>query len=134
MAAILTGVAGATPAIRTQSEKHHLSRQRARALGTLGFLAACALPFVLWHRAIALVATDFRLEVDYLVTGWTGYGLIALGLAFMLPVVISIGRRPTSRLYPRARNAYAAWGLALYVLGIALASQVAQVLEITSGA
>jgi hypothetical protein len=28
---------------------------------------------VLWHRAIARVATDFRLELDYLVTGWTGY-------------------------------------------------------------
>lgn len=113
--------------IRTRSEKQRLSRRKAQVVGATGFLAAAALPFVLWHRAISLVATDFRLELSYLVTGWTGYALMAAGLVFLAPVVLSIGRTPESRLYPRARNAYVGWGLALYLLGIMLASQVAEI-------
>ncbi len=95
-------------------------------LGAGGFLAAAALPLLLWHHAMESVARDFRLEIDYL-SGWTGYLLIALGLIFFLPVVVSIGRLPNSRLYPRSRNAYSAWGICLYVLGFAIASQVAAV-------
>lgn len=94
-------------------------------MGAGGFLAAAALPPVLWHRPIALIAEDFRLEFDYLVTGWTAYALIALGLLFFVPVVLSIGRRPDSRFYPRSRGAYAGWGASLYTLGIMLAAQVA---------
>ena len=80
---------------------------------------------MLWHRAIGIIAADFRVDFDYLVTGWTAYTLIALGLLFFIPVVISIGRRPESRLCPRHRAAYAGWGVSLYTLGILLASQVA---------
>ena len=105
------------------------SRRNARLVGFLGFVAAAALPIVLWHRAISLIATDFRIEGEYLLTGWTGYALIGLGLLFMLPVVLSIGRRPESRLYPRSRNAYAAWGICLSLLGLMLASQVAAVMH-----
>lgn len=105
------------------------SRRKARLIGLVGFVAAAALPIVLWHRAISLIATDFRVEGKYLLTGWTGYTLIGLGLLFMLPVVLSIGRRPESRLYPRSRNAYAAWGICLYLLGLMLASQVAAVMH-----
>jgi len=91
----------------------------------LGFACATALPIVLWHHAIAEVASDFRLDPGYLVTGWTGYALIALGLVLLAPVAVSVGRLPGSRLYPRARNAYLGWGTSLYLLGLALASQVA---------
>jgi hypothetical protein len=87
------------------------------------------MPVILWHRAIGIIAEDFRFEFDYLVTGWTAYTLIAVGLLFFLPVVISIGRRPDSRLYPRSRGAYVAWGVSLYTLGIMLASQVAVIAE-----
>ena len=83
------------------------------------------MPLVLWHRAIWMIAEDFRLEFEYLVTGWTAYVLIALGLLFFIPVVLSIGRVPNSRFYPRSRGAYAGWGVSLYTLGILLASQVA---------
>jgi hypothetical protein len=107
-----------------------LSRRKARLVGLFGFLAAAALPVALWHRAISIIATDFRVEAEYLVTGWTGYTLIGLGLLFMLPVVWSIGRRPESRFYPRSRNAYAAWGICLYLLGVMLASQVATVAQV----
>ena len=94
-------------------------------MGLVGFLCAAALPAVLWHRAIAVVATDFRLELDYLLTGWLGYGLIGCGLLLLLPVVWSAGRRPDARLYPRSRNAYMGWGVSLYLLGFAVAAQVA---------
>ena len=87
-------------------------------------LAACV-PVALWHRAIWMIAEDFRLDAEYLVTGWTGYGLMAIGLLFFIPVLVSIGRQPDSRLYPRSRGAYVAWGVSLYTLGVLLASQVA---------
>jgi hypothetical protein len=85
------------------------------------------MPVVLWHRPMAMIAEEFRLELDYLVTGWTAYALIGLGLLFFVPVVLSIGRRPDSRLYPRSRGAYAGWGVSLYTLGIMLATQVAAI-------
>jgi hypothetical protein len=90
---------------------------------------AAFMPVLLWHRAMEKIASDFRLDLEYLVTGWTAYALIGLGLLFFVPVVISIGRTPESRLYPRSRNAYAGWGSVLYLLGIMLASQVAQITQ-----
>jgi hypothetical protein len=102
-------------------------RRNAQLVGLAGFMIAAMLPPLLWYRAMSAIASDFRLELEYLVTGWTGYGLIAAGLLFLVPVVVSIGRTPESRLYPRSRNAYAGWGIVLYLLGIALASQVAAV-------
>lgn len=113
--------------VRTRSEKQRLSRRNARLVGATGFLGAALLPFALWHRAISLIASDFRLDLDYLVTGWTAYALIGAGLAFLAPVVISIGHSPESRLYPRSRNAYIGWGVSLYMLGTLLAIQVAQI-------
>ena len=94
-------------------------------MGLVGFLCAAGLPVALWHRAMAVVATDFRLELDYLLTGWLGYGLIAGGLLLLVPVVWSAGRRPGSPLYPRWRNAYMGWGVSLYIMGFAVAAQVA---------
>jgi hypothetical protein len=103
-----------------------LDRRTARIVGVVGFIAAAALPPILWHRAIAAVAMDFRMDIPYL-TGWVAYALIAIGLLFFVPVVISIGRRPDSRLYPHGRNAYIGWGVSCYILGVALATQVAQI-------
>ena len=117
---------------RSGAAGRELSRRQAIAVGAAGFLVAALLPLLLWHRAIAAIATDFRLDLEYLVTGWTAYGLIALGLAFMIPVVISIGRKPGSLLYVRARKAYAAWGICLYILGLILAAQVAAVAGVHS--
>lgn len=108
------------------ARRQQLSRRNARLVGLLGFVLAAALPPILWHRAIAAVASDFRIEPEYL-SGWTGYVLIVLGLCFLLPVLVSIGRTPESRLYPRGRNAYAGWGVSLYLLGCVIASQVAAV-------
>ena len=114
------------------SRRHDLSRRNTRIVGAAGFLIAAAAPPLLWHRAIAAVASDFRLELDYL-SGWTGYVLIVLGLLFFVPVVVSIGRSPASRLYPRSRNAYVGWGASLYLLGIVIAVQVAAVTGVHAG-
>ena len=113
--------------VPTRTEKHILSRRKARWVGFFGFLLAAALPPLLWHRSLEAIASDFRFEVEYLVTGWTAYALIGLGLLFFVPVLVSIGRSPESRLYPRGRNAYAGWAISLYLLGLILASQVAAV-------
>jgi hypothetical protein len=104
------------------------SRRQARRVGALGFAGAVALPLVLWHRTIDLIATGFRLDVRYLVTGWTPFALMLAGLLFCVPVLVSIGRNPESRLYPRARNAYLGWGVTLYLLGFGLATQVSQII------
>jgi hypothetical protein len=124
---IARAVAGDVTTIRTRRSRDQLSRRNAQLVGASGFLVAAFMPAVLWHRAIAKVAADFRLDLEYLVTGWTAYALIGLGLLFFVPVVVSIGRSPESRLYPRGRTAYAGWGSVLYLLGIILATQVAQI-------
>jgi hypothetical protein len=103
-----------------------------RLVGIGCFAAAVALPVVLWHRAIELVAAEFRFELGYLVTGWTGWALIGLGLLFLVPVVATIGRSPGGRFYPRSRNAYLGWGVSLYLMGVALASQVAAVTQVAA--
>ena len=122
-----TAKSARTP-VRTSRQR--LSRRESQVVGLLGFVGALVLPFALWHRAMGIVADDFRIEGGYLLMGWTGYTLIALGLLFMIPVLVSIGRTPGSRLYPRSRNAYAAWGICLYLLGLILASQVAAIARI----
>lgn len=101
------------------------SARERQLVGVIGFLCAAALPAVLWHNAITVIASDFRLDLGYLLTGWTGYGLIAFGLVLLLPVAWSAGRLPDSRFYPRFRNAYMGWGVSLYLMGLALATQVA---------
>ena len=116
-----------------RAERQRRARRNARLVGLAGFLGAAALPVVLWHRAIVLVASDFRLEAHYLLTGWLGYALIAGGLLLFIPVLLSIGRSPDSRLYPRSRNAIFAWGVSFYLLGITLAVQVAAIAGGLSG-
>ena len=44
-----------------------------------------------------------------------------------LPMMLLEPLDPEGRWYPRSRNAYAGWGITLYLLGLALATQVAQI-------
>lgn len=113
--------------IRTRADRDRLPPRTARRVGIAGFVAGVALPVAVWHRTISLIASDFRLDLRYFLTGWTGFALMACGLLLFVPVLLSIGRSPESRLYPRRRNAYAGWSASMYVLGAALASQVAQI-------
>jgi hypothetical protein len=112
------------PGVRQQQ----LLRQRrqARWIGAFGFLAALTIPVVLFHDVVAILAAEPKLELQY-ATGWTPWVLLACGLLFLLPVAWSSGMDPESRWFPRARAAYAGWGVSLYLLGFLLAWQVASV-------
>jgi hypothetical protein len=123
----------ATPVRSERARRERRARRTARSIGLCGFLGALALPLLLWHRAIALIASDFRFDANYLLTGWLGYLLIGAGLLFLVPVLVSIGRHPESRLYPRARNALMGWGVSCYLLGMAIAVQVATIVRGASG-
>jgi hypothetical protein len=104
-------------------------RRQARALGAGGFVLAAALPGVLFYRVIFDIAHEFRVDARYFLE-WAPWVLLVLGLAFLLPVAYSSGLDPDSRWFPRFRRAYAGWGITLYLLGIALATQVAQLYEL----
>ena len=109
--------------------EERLHTRHAGKIGFAGFLFAVGLPALLFHRTIELIAESYELTFRYLVTGWAPWTLMGLGLLFLLPVAVSAGRDPESRLYPRARNAYAGWGITLYLLGFGLATQVAQIVD-----
>jgi hypothetical protein len=121
-------------ATRHLSHAGGLSVRTARIVGWAGLVAAVALPAAVWRHPLQIVATDFRWDADYLLMGWLGYALMATAVLIMLPVVLSIGRSPESRLYPRSRNALLAWSVSLYVLGAGIAAQVAQIATGLSGA
>jgi hypothetical protein len=114
---------------RTPLGRDQRGRRQARRVGAVGFAVAVALPIVLWWRAITDIASAFKLDWGYF-TGWVPWALIVAGLLFLVPVMLSVGRNPEGRWYPRARNAYAGWGITLYLLGFALATQVAQINDV----
>jgi hypothetical protein len=101
-------------------------RRQARIIGAIGFAGAASLPVLLFHDVVAILARQPKLELHYL-SGWAPWALLLIGLAFLLPVAWSAGMNPESRWFPRARTAYAGWGITLYLLGFLLAWQVAQV-------
>ena len=106
----------------------------ARACVAVGFVGAAALPAALWHRVIADIASEFRLEPTYLITGWTCWALMALGLACLVPPAVAEWRDPEHRFYRRGTGAWYGWGVTLYLLGFALATQVAQIADGLSAA
>ena len=101
-------------------------RRQARWIGASGFLAAAVTPLALFHDVVAILAEQPKFELYYL-SGWTPWALLVAGLLFMLPVAWSAGMNPDSRWFPRARRAYAGWGITLYLLGFLLAWQVARI-------
>jgi hypothetical protein len=88
-------------------------------------LAVTLAPFALWHRVLGDIIVSFHWSFGYLVGELGPWLLLLAGAAFMVPVAFSVGRDPESRLYPRARRAYFAWGTVLYLLGLGLTVQVA---------
>ena len=101
----------------------------ARRLGAAGFALALALPVVLWHRVIADIASEFRIDARYLVTGWSPWVLMLLGLCCFVPVVLEDWRNPDRRFYRPGTGAWFGWGITLYLLGFGLATQVAQIAD-----
>jgi hypothetical protein len=101
--------------------------RRERRIGAIGMIVAVGLPAILWHGVIAREGERFSFSFRYL-SGWAPWLLMAVGIAFFVPVAVSAGLDPESRFYPRGRNAYLGWGITLYLLGFALATQVASMM------
>ena len=109
-----------------------ISRRKAPAhtVTTAAFawlLVMTILPIAIWHRMLVEIVGAFHWNLGYLLSDLMPWLLLAAGIGFMLPVAISAGRSPESRLYPRARRAYAAWGTVAYLLGVILALELAEV-------
>jgi hypothetical protein len=100
------------------------SRRGERLFALCGLIAAGVLPAVVYHDLLSQVVRNFSLDAGYIAFGASGFALMALGLVASLPVVLSIGRNPDSRLYPRSRGALAGWGISLYLLGAMLVVQI----------
>ena len=87
------------------------------------------LPVLLWRDVVAGIASEFHLEVRYLVAGWSPWALMALGLVCLLIGAVLDWRNRDRRFYGPTGAAWAGWGVSLYVLGFALATQVAQIAD-----
>ena len=97
------------------------------ALAFVWLLALTVIPLALWHNVLASILVSFHWNLSYVLGELSPWVLLATGVAFLVPVAISAGRSPESRLYPRARRAYIAWGTSVYLLGVILAVEVAAV-------
>jgi hypothetical protein len=93
-----------------------------------GWLLALALaPLALWHKVLSSILDSFTWSFTYMISELSPWLLLATGVAFLVPVAASTGLSPESRLYPRGRRAYIAWGTSVYLLGLILAVEVATV-------
>ena len=101
--------------------RHGLSRP-ASALGVVAVLVV--VPLALWDRVLADVLTSFEWNVSYVGAELGPFLLLLGGVVFLLPVAVSAGLNPESRLYPRARRSYFVWGVVLYLLGAMLAVEL----------
>ena len=97
----------------------------AAALATL--LVLVAAPLALWHRVLGDVLASFHWSVSYTAADLGPWLLLLAGIAFLLPVAVSSGLHPESRLYPRGRRSYFVWGVVLYLMGALLAAQLFEV-------
>ena len=115
-------------------EQELRARRQAQRVGAVGFLVALALPVVLWHDVVIDIASQFQVEWEYLVTGWAPWTLMTLGMLCFVRVWIVDRRSHNSRFYVPGAAAWFGWGVTLYLLGFALATQVAQIADGLTGA
>jgi hypothetical protein len=97
---------------------------RARLAAPGGALAVVLLlagvPLVLGHRVLHDVLVSFHWSLSYAFGELGPWLLMLAGVGCLVPVAISAGLDPESRLYPRARRVYFIWGVILYLLGSVL--------------
>jgi hypothetical protein len=92
-----------------------------------GLAALLGLPIAVWHNVLRDVLSSFHWSLNYFVSELTPWLLFVAAVGFLVPVALSAGRTPQSRLYPRARRAYIAWGTVLYLLGCILAVELSEI-------
>jgi hypothetical protein len=102
---------------------------RRRLGAALALALFSAAPFVVFRATLEDAATNFRVEFNYLLSGWGPWLLVGIGGLCFVPVVVSMGRSAYSRwsLAPVTRRAYEIWGATLYLLGVLLLTQTAQI-------
>ena len=88
------------------------------------------IPLALWHRVLHDVLVSFHWSVSYGAAELGPWLLLLAGILFLVPVAVSSGLDPESRLYPRGRRAYLVWGVVLYMLGAILAVQLFRGLDL----
>lgn len=110
---------------RTNRRDPVAQRRRSQLVGAVGVLVAAALPILLWHEVIADVASVTALDARILV-GWTPWLLMLLGLLCVVPLLVEAIRSRRGRFHRPGTEAWVGWGVSLYLLGFALATQVAQ--------
>lgn len=101
-------------------------RRRAQRVGAAGVLIAAVLPVYLWHDVVADIARVSSLSTT-LVVGWMPWLLMSLGLLCSVPLALAAARDPEHRFHRPGSGAWVGWGVSLYLLGFALATQVAQI-------
>ena len=104
-----------------------------RAVATWVWLIVLGvLPFVIWHRVLGDILSSFHWSLGYVAGELGPWFLLLAGIAFLIPVAVSVGLHPEHRFYPRARRAYAGWGIVLYLLAVILLVQVSVIWKYTS--
>lgn len=106
-------------------------RRRSQLVGLAGVLAAGVLPVWLWHDVVADLARVSTLDLTG-IFGWTPWVLMALGLLCAVPIAVEHLRDREHRFHRAGSGAWAGWGISLYLLGFALALQVAQIHDLHS--
>jgi heme/copper-type cytochrome/quinol oxidase subunit 1 len=110
-------------------ERHQRSRRRAQAVGAVGVACAAALPILLWHDVIGMILGEWELSARYVLTALMPWLLMVLGLLCAIPLAVTELRDRERRFHRSSGRAWAGWGVTLYLLGFALASQVAQLVD-----
>jgi hypothetical protein len=101
------------------------------AIPFVWLLALAIAPFAIWHSMVGDIIASFHWSLTYLFSELSPWLLFLAAIAFLVPVAASVGRDPESKLYPRARRAYIAWGTVVYLMGVVLAVQLAEVWHYT---
>jgi hypothetical protein len=119
----MASVASRKPRRSTAAE-----RRRSQLVGAFGVLLAALLPVYLWHDVVADIASvTAGLDTTTFVVGWAPWVLMVLGLLCTIPIVVEHIRTRDRRFYRPGTGAWVGWGVSLYIMGFALATQVAQI-------
>lgn len=100
-------------------------RRNAQLVGAVGVVGAAVLPLYLWHDVVADISSVGDPGAVTLV-GYAPWVLMALGLLCTIPIVVEHVRNRDRRFHRPGTGAWVGWGISLYLLGFALATQVAQ--------